>query len=252
VSAERDRPDAAGPAGFILHASRCGSTLVARMLAELDGATVISESPELDRALRGGADPAELRAAIAGLAPAGGSGSRVFFKLDSWGVLDVVPLRAAFPGVPSAFLYRRPEEIVASHMRERGMHTVPGQLPAELFGIDPGIAAKVTAEQYCAMVTGAILDAAARAVDDLSVLLRYDELPDAVPDRLLPALGTGCGPAERGRMLAVAQSDAKRPGLPFAAGDAAVAPAIRDAAQRWAGDPFSRLEAARRARGEGP
>jgi hypothetical protein len=221
------------------------------MLAELEGAVVISESPAVDRALRGGADPDELGAAIEELTPAGGSAARVYVKLDSWGVLDLEPLRAAFPQVPCAFLYRRPEEIVASHMRQRGMHTVPGQLPAELFGIDPGTAATVAAEQYCAMVTGAILDAAARGLDDLSVLLRYDELPEAVPDRLLPAFAARCGAAERRRMLAVAQSDAKRPGLPFAPVAAAIGPAIRAAAERWAADPFRRLEAAHRAGREG-
>ena len=40
------------PSAFIFHASRCGSTLISQMLAQLDDHIVISEPPPLDTLLR--------------------------------------------------------------------------------------------------------------------------------------------------------------------------------------------------------
>ena len=107
------------------------------MLAELDGTVVVSEPPSIDRALREGGDAASLREAISDLAIAVAPGSRLILKLDSWSVLDLDLLRATYPETPWVFLYRAPAEIITSHLRERGMQTVPGLLPSQLFGIDP-------------------------------------------------------------------------------------------------------------------
>lgn len=238
---------APNPTAFVLHASRCGSTLVGRMVGELDSSAVVLEPPSVDRALRTGGDAAGVRAAIDELADAPSPGARLFVKLDSWSVLDLAPVRAAYPQVPWVFVYRRPAEIVASHLRERGMQTVPGPLSSQLFGLDAATAAAMPAEEYCARVIGAILEAAARGVDERCLLVTYPELPAAVPDLILPRLGIGCRPDERQRMLAVARFDAKRPGLPFAANGGPPSPSARAAAQRWAADSFARLEAARAA-----
>src|SRR5688572_7060783 len=50
----RQRPGLT-PAGFVFHWSRCGSTLVAQMLAALEQSTVISEAGPLDAVLRANA-----------------------------------------------------------------------------------------------------------------------------------------------------------------------------------------------------
>jgi hypothetical protein len=249
--AEPAAAHASSPTAFVLHASRCGSTLVGRMLAELDAAVVVDEPPAVDRALRGGDGPAAVGAAVAGLAAAAPPGSRVFVKLDSWSVLDLESIRDAYPRVPWLFVYRRPAEIVASHLRERGMQTVPGELPAELFGLDPASATAVTAEEYCARVIGSILEAAARGLDDRCALVDYAELPAALPDLVLPRIGLSCTHEERRRMLAVARFDAKRPGLTFAPNGASPAPRAGAAARRWAAEPFALLEAARAAQRAG-
>jgi hypothetical protein len=233
-----------GPTAFVLHASRCGSTLVGRMLAELDRGAVALEPPSVDRALRGG-DVADVRAAVAEVAGPAPSRSRLFVKLDSWSVLHLESIRAAYPRVPWIFIYRRPAEIVASHLREPGMQTVPGVLPAELFGIDPAGAGAMPADEYCARVIGSILDAAARGVDEHCLLASYPELPAVVPDSIVPRLAIGLGDEERQRMLALAGFDAKRPGLAFSANGGRPSPAAEAAADRWAADPFARLEAAR-------
>jgi hypothetical protein len=125
------------------------------------------------------------------------------------------------------------------------MQTVPGGLPAELFGVDPAAAGAMPAEEYCARVIGAILDAAARGLDEQCLPVAYSELPGAVPDLILPRLGIRFGDQERQRMLASARFDAKRPGLAFAADGGPPSLEARAAAERWAGDPYARLEAAR-------
>jgi hypothetical protein len=214
------------------------------MLAELDRTVVVSEPPSVDRALREGGDAASLRVAIDDLALAVAPCSRLFLKLDSWSVFDIDLLRATYPDTPWVFLYRAPAEIVASNLRERGMHTVPGQLPCRLFGLDPRTVDAMPAAEYCARVLGAILAAAELELDDRCLLLTYEELPDAIPEHLLPGLDIACGREELRRMLALAQFDSKRPGLSFEGNGAPPEPAACAAAERWAADSFARLERA--------
>src|SRR6185503_16807696 len=82
------------PDGLVFHMSRCGSTLVARMLATLPAMDVVSEPPPLDMAatIAAGADrpggteadgaDALLRAMAGALG--GGAADRFLLKLDSW------------------------------------------------------------------------------------------------------------------------------------------------------------------------
>lgn len=214
------------------------------MLAELDGTVVVSEPPSIDRALREGGDAASLREAISDLAIAVAPGSRLILKLDSWSVLDLDLLRATYPETPWVFLYRAPAEIITSHLRERGMQTVPGLLPSQLFGIDPRLANAIPVEEYCARVLGAILAAAELKLDDRCLLLTYEELPEAVPGRVLRELDIEYGPEELQRMIALARFDSKHPGIPFEANNEPPQPATRAAAERWAAAPFAGLQRA--------
>ncbi len=216
------------------------------MLGELDRTAVISESPAIDEALRD-RDGDAVRALLDAELAAAGDTSRLFVKLDSWAVFDLDLLRELYPQVPWVFLYRAPAEIVASHLRERGMHTVPGELPTELFGLDEAEARAMGAPEYCARVTGAILDAAARRLDRGCLLLAYEELPGAVAERLLPAFGASPGPRELARVIEAADFDSKRPGLPYEPRTEAPPASARAAAESWAEEPFTRLEAARAA-----
>lgn len=138
---------AAAPAGFILHLSRCGSTLVSGMLSELDDTVVLSESPLLtewlldtrrDEASRRSLLPTLVALQAACFAPR----SRVVVKWNAWDLFAWPTLHAAFPGVPRLLLSRDPVEILASHAREAGrhmagdpslaaLHPVFGQPPAD-------------------------------------------------------------------------------------------------------------------------
>ena len=88
---------------------------------------------------------------------------------------------------------------------------------------------------------GAILAAAELKLDDRCLLLTYEELPEAVPGRVLRELDIEYGPEELQRMIALARFDSKHPGIPFEANDEPPQPATRAAAERWAAAPFAGL-----------
>ena len=226
TSLERLRARAAAlpgiqPTGFIFHVSRCGSTLLARLLAQAANALVLSEPPPLDAIVRANhreprMDEAlqieTLRAMVSALGqPRAPGQNRLFIKLDAWHVLQAPLLRAAFPDTPWVFLYRDPLEVMVSHLRQRGMHTVPGVLPPSLVGVtDPSA---VSPEDYCARVLGAIYAAGLAAhAPGCSLLVNYQDLPEAM-DSI--ARHFGLDPDEPGFRAALAAEkgvDAKRGG----------------------------------------
>lgn len=250
-------PPPPAPTAFVLHASRCGSTLIAAMLRALDGALVVSEPPVLDGILRadlhGGVSDATraawLRAAVA-LLGQGRDATRFFIKLDAWSTRDLGLLASTFPDVPLIFSYRDPAEIVASQLRVRGAHMVPGLLPPALFGLDAARVTTLAPEDYCARVVGSVLEAALTQADDRCRLIDYTMLPGAVAEAILPHCGIDPTQEELARMRDVAALDAKNPYLPFDPAQPgrlpAVTPAVEAAARRWAGDAYAALEARRR------
>jgi hypothetical protein len=244
---------AAAPAGFIHHMSRCGSTLIARMLDADPAHVVLSEPEPLDVVVRwamtSGAplddQVAALRAIVAALGrDRSGETRRVFIKLDSWHVLALPLFRAAFPDTPWVFAYRNPVEVLVSQRRERGIHTVAGMLPVELLDIagGPGMAA----DHYAALV----LKRMGEAVIEHwplggGLLVDYADMPVAIIDRIAPHFGFAPDPAQRAAMAAVAMRSAKAPGQPFtsdtAAKHRAATPEIEAAARSYNAPVHARL-----------
>jgi gluconate kinase len=247
------------PTGFIFHASRCGSTLVSRMLATLSSAIVVSEAEPIDSVLRVRfRDPRItdedrvrwLRGMVGALGRRRLAEERLFFlKLDAWSAMDLPLFRSAFPDVPWAFLYRDPVEVLASHARRRGQHMVPGLLEPELFGLSPADVPRMPIDEYGARVLAAIGQAALDHRTGTTILVSYRDLPGAVTSTLLPFFGVEVRAEEAERMRDVALFHAKEPGRRFSAdaeATAAVAtPSLRQAAARWPGPVFERLEAHR-------
>ena len=125
------------PAGFVFHMSRCGSTLVSRMLAACPEHLVVAEAGPLDSVLRDETgQPVRLRWMMAALGQQRDARQRrLFVKFDSWSALHLPLVRRAFPDVPWLFLFRDPVEVLVSHARHMGAHVVPGVLPPELTGV---------------------------------------------------------------------------------------------------------------------
>lgn len=208
----------AAPVAFIHHASRCGSTLVCQMLAQLDEFIVLSEPPPLDALLRGDLDPATREAALRGLLAAYGQARRggekaLVIKLDAWNIGELPLLHACFPQTPWLFIYRDPLEIAVSHLRSPGMHMVPGIIGAStLDGDDPGY----RRESFIAGRLGRIFRQGLEHCRQLGgVPVNYTQLPGALDGPLGDLFGLSA--EQRTQAFTVANRHAKQAGQAFVA-----------------------------------
>jgi hypothetical protein len=245
-------------AGLILHMSRCGSTLMARVLAGSPDTLVVSEHPAvdavLDTARRGVAEErraAWLRGMLAALSRSQGRERRAVFKLDSWHILDLPLIRRACPGVPWVFVYRDPVEVLVSHQRQRGMQMVPGLVaPARLGLAALEEQAPGDLDAFCARVLARFCAAAADYVPAYGgALVHYDQLPAAIWSPILPLFGLRPTQAERVAMEQRLRHHAKQPAQLFSPDGAdkrrAASEHQRELAERYVGAAYQRLEALR-------
>ncbi|CAH0240706.1 hypothetical protein SRABI118_02707 [Massilia sp. Bi118] len=213
------------PRLFIFHSSRCGSTLLAQMLAALPQCVVHSEPPVLDDFFNhhGGQPHAQAVPLLRRLVGALGqrraaSETHYIVKLDCWHIRHLPLLRAAFPDTPFWFLYREPAAILASHRRQRGPQMVPDLV------LPPDIGAGIEAwdlEGYCAAVLRHIFSEALAHAGQLR-LLDYRQLPSVVWEELLAELGLAPTPQQREALQARAGFHAKAGARAFS-GDPAAA-----------------------------
>jgi hypothetical protein len=241
------------PDGLVFHMSRCGSTLVAQMLAASSANIVISEAPPIDAVLRleidDGAKVAALRAMVAALGQARAGETRLFLKLDCWHVLDLPLLRRAFPYTPWIFVYREPVEVLVSHLRRRGVQMIPELFPSARLGLKP---TDTPDADYCAQVLAVLCEAAARhyALGG-GRLVHYGELPEALFTKILPHFRIAPTDDEAAALRAAGARDAKAPDQSFVPDGAAKRREAGD--DLWAicdqhlGEAYRRLEAIRAA-----
>jgi hypothetical protein len=214
------------PAGLIFHMSRCGSTLVSRMLAALAENVVLSEPGPLDQILRArsrlpGLTEAQLTGLLRGMTAALGRRRHpeerdLFIKFEGWHLLRFPLIRRAFPDVPWIFLYREPIEVLASIELERPRQMSPGGVDADLLGLDPTHALAMAPAAYGARVLQRICEAALAHAADGGRLIEYRQLPDAALGEMLAHFGLRYGADALALMREVARFDAKRPDVPYA------------------------------------
>jgi hypothetical protein len=190
------------PSGFIFHMSRCGSTLIAQMLAAVPGNRVISEATVIDTILHSHLQHPEvsddLRAQwLCGLVAALGrpreGEQRLFVKFDSWHALQLPFIRKVFPSVPWIFVYRNPLDVLASHARQDSR-------PLTLESAGRRIR---VLRRFC--------QSALAALDVGGMFVDYGELPEAVTSRILPHFGAPPTDAEIALMARQSRLDAKDP-----------------------------------------
>jgi hypothetical protein len=247
------------PAGFVFHMSRCGSTLVAQMLAAVADHLVLSEPGPVDSVLRAReANPeltdAELSTWLRWIVGALGQGSerqsRLFVKFDAWSALELPFVRRTFPDVPCLVLFRQPVEVLVSQSRRYGAHVVPGVLPATMFGMTPETAAGIPLVEYGARVLARICEAALEWENDpLVTFADYADLPELVLSDLLAAWSLTPSEADLAAMAEAGTRDAKNPFVAFDRQEvgrrAAPSPAIEAAAERWLMPAYERLRSVR-------
>jgi hypothetical protein len=241
------------PAGFVFHLSRCGSTLLAQVLAASPRHRVLSEAPPLDQLLAHDAAAglprprrvARLRALVNAYArrrfP---EERRLFIKWDAWHTLHLEIIQEAFPDTPWIYLHREPVEILVSQRRQRGYQFLPGMMKPALFGITPERLPQLDFDAYAARVLGA---SAAAAVNALArsgrrgLAVDYARLRESLPGLMWGHFGLrDCDVAEETAMRAAAARNAKNPVISFSSdseekrreADAV----LHDLADRWLGE----------------
>lgn len=247
---------ARAPDGLIFHMSRCGSTLVAQMLATIPGSVVVSEAPVLDAVLHIAQTQTDLgetgriamlRAIVAALGRDRHDAPGPFvIKLDSWHSLALPLLRRAFPDTPWLFLYRDPLAVMASQQRMRGLHMIDAVAALDDIAGD----APMPTELHMARVLARICDAALahRALGG-GLFVDYARLPVAVEHEILPHFGIAVDAQHGAAMRQAATRDAQTPALGFTRGSSqtyAAGCTVRRATGTLLGGLYRRLDAVRR------
>lgn len=212
--AQQQKPDV-----LIFHISRCGSTLVARMLGALEEARVLAEPPVFDAALQlylRGVFDASLVTGVAGALTRTpeGSARRCALKLDPWHCLVFDQVAELFPGAHKVLLFRDPIEVLVSHRDLPGMQVLKGAVPYDTFGLSGAM--EVAADEFASWAISAITKAALAAADSPELLIvDFAELPQAFTDHILPHCEVVADAAELARIAQVAGIHSKRPGMTF-------------------------------------
>lgn len=241
--------EAPPPAGLIFHISRCGSTLLTRMLGAMDGVVALSEPPPLEALIGAGRtdpsldEPTRLRALRAAAAlmgrPRPGPDGRLILKFDSWSLFDLPFIRQAFPRSPVVVLHRDPLAVLASHGRMPGRHMVPGLID---WRCEPPAG---STGEYRARLLGALCEAAGDAATTLAAVrvLSYDALVGLEPAQVAGLFNLEAGSRDQAAMAAVRAMDAKAPDDPFRPRSDPLDPSVVDQAEQWARPAWRRLAA---------
>lgn len=236
------------PAGMIFHLSRCGSTLLSRLLGKVPGVVVLAEPAPLNALL--GLDPD--RVDEAALVPVvrllvralgrrrHGDERTLVLKCSSWNIRRRAVLDAAFPETPWVWVQRDPARVLASLLAEPpgwlGLQAEPLHA-ARLFGLDQATVPGMDRAEFAARVLGAMLEAAASDSPG-PLCIDHADLPAAAWERVIPHFGFEAVPAVIESMIKESRYYSKDPSPRVFAGDVPerrpVTRAIREAAERFA------------------
>ncbi len=237
------------PAGMIFHLSRCGSTLVSRLLGTLPGVVVLAEPSPLNTLLgldSDQADKAGLIAAVRLVVRAlgrrrHGDERQLVLKCTSWNIRHRAILAAAFPDTPWIWVQRDPAHVLSSLL-----HNPPGWLAlqtaphraARRFGLDEAKVPAMTRPEFAARALGAMLWAALSDPTGGRLCIDYADLPAAVWLSVATHFGLDVDPAAIARMTEESQLYSKDPEPRVFTGDSPerrrVTEEIIEAARRFA------------------
>lgn len=175
------------PTAIIFHVSRCGSTLLSQLLSLQAENIVLSEVPFFDELLRKGFNMGQMNKMLPVLKSAvnlygarrNNQQKNLFIKTDSWHIHFYKELRLLYPHLPFIFLYRRPDEVIRSHQKQRGMQAVPGVIEPALFGFDSNEVMQMNFDEYTAKVLETYMQAfiTILKIDKNSMAINYNEGP---------------------------------------------------------------------------
>jgi hypothetical protein len=243
------------PTGMIFHLSRCGSTLVSRLLRAVPGVVVLAEPAPLNALLRLDPDRVDeatlIRVVRLLLRALGrrrhGDERQLVLKCTSWNICRRAVLAAAFPDVPWIWVQRDPVRVLASLFAEPsgwlGLQGRPHRA-AQLFGLDPAAVPAMSSVEFAARVLGAMLDAAVTDPDP-RLVIDYADLPAAVWQRVAPHFRLQVDAADIERMIEQSRFYSKDSAPRIFTGDAperrSETDAMREAARRFAEPSYRAL-----------
>lgn len=206
------------PSAFIFHVSRCGSTLASQMLAQDRTNIVLSEVPFFDSILRAGNSiPYQmLLDAVAFYSPVKNYRKRLFIKTDSWHIFFYKQIRELYPQTPFILLYRRPDEVVRSQQKRRGMHAIPGVIEPTLFGFEHDVRV-MNQDVYLGEVLDKYFQAFIQVLnqDALAIPINYNEGPVAMVEKIAHITNTPISDEEMEKIKSRAKYHAKYPDQVF-------------------------------------
>ncbi len=204
------------------HVSRCGSTLIAQLMALNEQMIVLSEVPVLDDVLQllpEQKKPVYFNAALQWLSQCRiGTEQQVLVKADAWQLFQHEHIKRSCPDAAYVLLYRHPYEVWQSHQKSRGMHMVPGMLPANALPAPAHDLSPGDLDGYCAHV----LEHYFRSMYQLAVdhpqhlMLNYAQGPMALTLKTAQHAGIALSETLQAQMQTRSQFHAKRPGEAFA------------------------------------
>lgn len=220
------------PDALIFHASRCGSTLLSRLLGTVPGVLVVAEPPPLNALLlaapaeRDGTDAVRMvRRLVRALGQRRFGDERHYaLKLSSWNVRRLDLFRRAFPAAKLIWLHRDPSAITASLLADPPGWLASGRA-AWAETIFEGAAGAVGDADFFVHALAAML-AAATEIAGGALFLDYADLPAAVWERVTPFLDIALTAADVARMRREASFYAKDPASRPFTGDDPARPAL--------------------------
>jgi len=252
------------PSGFIFHTSRCGSTLLANACRALEGSVVVSEAAVVEKLLgrffshsdtdatRSLFNALLLRGALSAFGQRRlGTEQRLYAKFSCLSVLQFEQVRRVWPKVPCVFMFRDPLEVIMSNLGNppewMQFESIPEQARA-VTGLAPDEALKLDSEERCARALGKFYAAGAELAETGALLLDFDELSSDTLVRAIKFFGITPDQIEISRITQAAQIYSKdvnqlrkfEPDSPER--ESAVPARVRQAAERWAIEPYLRLK----------
>lgn len=213
------------PAGFIFHMSRCGSTLIAQMLASLQQFVVFSEPAILEALLRSTYSPTTvpdeqkqwlLQNIIQAFLGYKAAQQDAFIKFSARAILDYQLITRTYPSVPGIFIYREPVEVLVSLIGNQANRLPPGLDKANLLNDDSQAISKMRPVEFWARV---IANQCAAAIEMYScsqlLFVNYSQLPEMVWTDIVNFFGVTLSAEDVEQMQKVLTRNSKEPGKPF-------------------------------------
>ena len=253
--------DSVQPTGFIFHSSRCGSTLVANACRAINNSIVLSEANAIDKLVArfitdaGGVKTSLYSVFLRGVVNAlaqrrNGNEQHLFIKFACCSFAQIERIRRIWPAVPWLFLYRDPVETIVSNLKDVPPWLLDDdrRVLASITNTSPEEVAAMPLEELCARTIGSLFSAAHGLANDNGMLLNYKQLSVPVISSVLSFFKVGLSTEElesikrasqtyskeaSGSRMFVADTDAKQQHA---------SEAVREAAAKWATEPYELLD----------